>query len=149
MDRRLVDVDRDHEQLLAMQRRSWEINFPGELFYEAAFLGSLRSSARRGQVYVYEMEGNLVGWLWLDLAPSQYQAHIRHIQVEEEYWGQGLGRAILEDAIALCAQRRCEEITLNVTKANQRAMALYASLGFVLDEDDGARQRMRLAIGPD
>ncbi|MBN1400912.1 MAG: GNAT family N-acetyltransferase [Anaerolineae bacterium] len=149
MDRRLVDVDRDYEQLLAMQRRSWEINFPGELFYEAAFMGSLRSSARRGQVYVYEMEGSLVGWLWLDLSPSHDHAHIRHIQVEEAYWGQGIGKAIVEDAIAICAQRRREEITLNVTKANERAMALYAGLGFVLDEDDGARQRMRLTIGQD
>ena len=66
--------------------------------------------------------------------------------MEQAHWGQGLGRAIMEDAIALCALQGYGAITLNVTKSNARAMALYAHLGFVLEEDNQERQFMRLEL---
>jgi GNAT superfamily N-acetyltransferase len=145
MKRRMLDWRRDYDQLLAMQRLSWEINFPGREFSEAAFDVQLRFGAHDNEVYIYELEGQLVGWLWLDWS-VQRAGHIRHIQVEEAYWGQGLGRQILEDAIALCLQRDCRTLTLNVTKSNARAMTLYAHLGFVVADDHGDRQRMRLDL---
>ena len=146
MDRRPLDLDRDLNRVLSMQRRSWEINFPGQAFFEGAFVGSLRGGVRRGQLYAYESEGHLVGWLWLDLSIPRIGGHIRHIQVAEPYWGRGIGRAIVEDAIALCREKGCPELTLNVTKSNSRALALYTSLGFQLKQDDGDRQKMSLAL---
>ena len=145
LKRRPVDLDSDYPLLLAMQRLSWRINFPGTLFQEAAFLASLHAGHRRDLIYVYEMEGEIVGWLWLD-STSRNRVHIRHIQVRQSRWGQGLGRYLMEDAIRLCRRLGCRTLTLNVTKANERAMALYEHLGFDITEDYGERQRMRLDL---
>lgn len=144
--RRYAVVVRDYAALLAMQKRSWEINFRGEAFHEETFRGSLQSSVDRDEVYVYELIGELVGWLWLDPKAYKGSAHIRHIQVRESHWGRAMGRGILEDAVSMCIGQGMRDLTLNVTKTNLRAMALYKHMGFVVDEDRGDRQRMRLEL---
>lgn len=144
MKRRAVDIERDYERLLAVHRGSWHINFPGQEFSESAFRSSLRSAAQHDEIYVYEHEDELVGWLWLDTHTAQESGHIRHIQVVRDYWGEGYGKRIMWDAIATCMERGCRAVTLNVTKSNARAMALYSALKFVVEEDFGERQRMRL-----
>lgn len=146
MQRRLVDVARNYDELLEMHRLSWDINFPGRQFYDAFFKGSLISGAEHGEIYVYEEDGEIVGWLWLDLR-NPTTGHVRHIQVAQSHWGQGIGRQIMEDAIRMCIEEGREALTLTVTKANVRAMALYASLGFEVAEDQGERQFMRLDLG--
>ncbi|MHB0856954.1 MAG: GNAT family N-acetyltransferase [Anaerolineae bacterium] len=143
MQRRLVDLGRDYGRLLAMQRLSWQINFEGRTFVEAAFRTSLRFAANRRMVWVYERHERVVGWLWIDLVDSR-TCHIRHLQVEKDYWGQGVGREILDDAAVLCAEHGRSVVTLTVTKSNERAMALYTNAGYVLEEDLGLRQSMKL-----
>ena len=146
MQRRLAEFERDCEKLLSMQRVSREINFSGLPYSEQAFRHSLRSGTRRGQVYVYEIGGELMGYLWIDLTKPETGGHVRHVQVTKEHWGEGLGRAIMEDAIAMCIERGCKAVTLNVTKSNVRAVSLYSHLGFAPVEDKGNRQRMRLGL---
>ena len=145
MKRRTLDLARDYDQLLAMQRLSWEINFPGRAFCEVSFDVSLRFGDHSDEIHIYEIEDKTVGWLWLDFNNGN-AGHIRHIQVERTHWGQGLGRKIMEDALALCVERGCRAMTLNVTKSNARAMTLYAHLGFVVIEDCDGRQRMQLNL---
>jgi len=145
MERRTADYRRDAERLLAMQRVSWGINFPGRAFHESSFCLSLRAGIEHGDVYVYEDAGAVVGWLWLD----RYEAHvvhIRHIQVTQERWGERIARKIMEDAIAIAAAEGRWAVTLNVTKSNTRAMNLYAHLGFRVIADEGDRQRMQLDL---
>ena len=146
MQRRRVEWFRDYSELLAMQRLSWKINFGDNSLSEDAFRTSLRSAVRRNGVWVYEVDGELVGWLWLDVHSPLVGVHIRHVQVRKAHWGRGIGRRIVEDAIAICVERKHHKITLNVTKSNLRAMRLYAGLGFVVEEDRGARQSMKLKI---
>ncbi|MBM3188332.1 MAG: GNAT family N-acetyltransferase [Chloroflexi bacterium] len=146
MIRRALDMERDYPTLLAMQRLSWEINFPRLDFSGSAFRRSLESGARHDEIYVYEAEGEIVAWLWLDVAAPGRNGHIRHIQVAQSYWGMQVGRQLIDDAVAVCLERGCRSLTLNVTKANERAMSLYQSVGFVVVEDNGERQRMRLAL---
>jgi ribosomal protein S18 acetylase RimI-like enzyme len=148
MKRRAIDLGRDYGKLLAMYRRSWEINFAGSQFREPAFKSWIGSGALQDEIYVYELDGELVGWLWLDVTLRR-SAHIVHIQVEEDCWGQGLGRAIMEDAIALAVGAGRDVLTLAVTKSNARAMTLYRDLGFVVTEDDIERQRMKLDLVKD
>jgi ribosomal protein S18 acetylase RimI-like enzyme len=145
MQRRLAEWARDYEHLFRMQCTSWKINFSGRVFSELDFRVALHSGIEHDEVYVYEQEGCAVGWLWLDQS-SRQSAHIRHIQVEQDHWGQGLGRQILEDAIAMARASGRHTITLTVTKSNDRALSLYTHLGFVKVEDQGARQRMSLAF---
>lgn len=146
MERRRVDLEADYPTLAAMQRRSWEINFPGEVFVEPAFRESLRIGAQRDDLFAYVEQGSLVGWLWLDWRLGRHRVHIRHIQVAEERWGQGYGKRIIADAIALARQRGRTVISLNVTKSNARAMRLYAGFGFCVYREFGGRQEMRLDL---
>jgi len=146
MKRRLMQFDQDLGTLLEMHLQSWGINFPGKRFDSWAFRGALLTSAEHGEVFVYEQEpGIIVAWLWLAF-PTCGTAHVRHIQVAEEQWGRGLGRQVMQDAIALARSRGCRTLTLAVTKSNARAMALYRSLTFVVERDEGERQRMRLDL---
>ncbi len=147
MKRRPMEYEQDLDTLLEMHRQSWRINFPGKRFDTWAFTGALQSSAERGEVYVYEQEpGTIVAWLWLSFH-GLAAAHVRHVQVAEEHWGRGLGHQVMQDAIALARARGCRTLTLAVTKSNERAMALYRSLTFVVERDEGERQRMRLDLG--
>ena len=145
MKQRLLDINRDCDILVAMQRESWRINFPDEMFNEAVFLASLRSGAKRDEIYVYELEGELVGWLWLEKRLLRV-AHVRHIQVERSHWAKGIGRQIMEDAISMSTAAGQLKLTLNVTKSNARALALYTRLGFVVTKDRGDRQCMELCL---
>ena len=145
MERRTANYQQDADRLLAMQRVSWGINFPGRALHESSFCLSLRAGIDHGDVYVYEDAGEMVGWLWLD----RYEAHvvhIRHIQVTQERWGEGIARKIMEDAIAIATAEGRWAVTLNVTKSNERAMNLYAHLGFRVIADEGERQRMQLDL---
>jgi len=153
MRRRPFSLTRDYARVLAIQRVSWPINFPGSPFSEPAFRSGLARAQHPGGVYVYEEGDELVAWLWLDYG-SLGEAHIRQLQVQEAHWGQGIGRRILSDAIALSAARGCRAVTLTVTKSNKRAMALYEHFGFEVTRDagartDAARQRMRLVLPTD
>ncbi|MBC7237978.1 MAG: GNAT family N-acetyltransferase, partial [Chloroflexi bacterium] len=118
MERRLLDPDRDYGAMVEAQRLSWDINFPDDLFIESIFRTSLKSAVRRGEVFVYEEEGEVIGWLWLDLGRPWVAVHIRHIQVVRSRWGLGYGRRILQDAMAICREHGGRVLTLNVTKSN-------------------------------
>jgi ribosomal protein S18 acetylase RimI-like enzyme len=139
----------DYRALLALELASWSINFPGEPFSESAFRYSLEAGLRYHRMYVYEHDGQLIGWLWLDFNSSWDAVHIRHVQVAEPFWGRGGGASLLRDAIKESREAGRTAITLNVTKANLRAMHLYRAAGFVLDQDNGDRQRMRLELNTD
>jgi len=142
MERRLVDLKRDYSTLAAMQRTSWEVNFPGEPYLEGAFRYALERSAPSGAVFVYVQDEELVAWLWLDWRVGRERAHIRHLQVAESCWGRGYGRQLVGDACALALEKGKREITLNVTKSNERAMRLYTGNGFVTKHDMGDRLHM-------
>ncbi|MGH9414040.1 MAG: GNAT family N-acetyltransferase [Terriglobales bacterium] len=64
-------------------------------------------------------------------------AHVTQICVLPERQGQGLGRALLDRALASLRRQRLRAVTLTVTGENQGALALYRSVGFVdLNEFD-------------
>ena len=146
LTRRDVNLREDYAALLQMDRQSSAINFPGEAFYEASFRSSLDAGLRFHRIVLYEQEGVLAGWLWLDLNGAFRGAHIRHLQVTESLWGQGIGKEIIDDAIEICLANGRTHITLNVTKSNLRAVTLYEGMGFYVDKDNGERQHMRLDL---
>jgi GNAT superfamily N-acetyltransferase len=146
MQRRPLDYARDIDLLVEMQYRTFEINFPGERFIERLFRDSLRRLDTGQAVYLYEEEGDLLGWLWLDFSRHHASVHIRHVEVAESHWGEGIGRAIMKDALAIAREGCCREVTLNVTKTNARALTLYEALGFDAQIDLGERQHMTLRL---
>lgn len=82
---------------------------------------------------VIEQADEPVGRLYLEWWPSEIR--IIDIALLPDYRGNGLGRALLEDVMAL-ARKDGLSVGIHVEKANP-AMSLYRRLGFVVVEDKG------------
>jgi ribosomal protein S18 acetylase RimI-like enzyme len=147
MRRRYLQFSRDYAELLAMQQVSYALNFPGQELQEQWFRSALLAAARDKRVWVYEQDGLIIGWLWLDRDEPGI-LHITHIQVREDNWGKGIGRKIMVDAVSMAKREGRGAITLNVTKTNERATTLYHDLGYAATMELGDRQLMRLDLQP-
>jgi RimJ/RimL family protein N-acetyltransferase len=90
---------------------------------------------------VAEAEGELVGILTLEGAKRRNVRHtaVLGITVAREWRGQGIGRRLIEHAIAWARTTRIiTRIELHVFARNANAIHLYESCGFVIE---GARRR--------
>ncbi|MHB1356596.1 MAG: GNAT family N-acetyltransferase [Anaerolineae bacterium] len=145
MRRRYLQFDRDYAQLLDMQRVSYALNFPEQELQEQWFRSALLSAEQDKRVWVYEQDGSIIGWLWLDRDEPGI-LHITHVQVREDSWGQGFGRKMMQDATSIAIREGRGAITLNVTKTNERAATLYQDLGYAIIMEYGDRQLMRLEL---
>ncbi len=66
-------------------------------------------------------------------------AWLEDLFVDESARGTGLGRALLEAAIARAAERGCKRLELDVDEGNTAARALYESAGFYSSKRPGER----------
>ncbi len=73
-------------------------------------------------------QGELAGFLGLWLVLDEGQ--IANVAVAPAWRGQGLGRALMEQAIVLCLALGGRILRLEVREHNQTARGLYQSLGF-------------------
>ncbi len=62
--------------------------------------------------------------------------------VREEARGSGLGRALIEAAFERARARGCKRIELDVSEANDAALALYEACGFQLDWKSPGRRSL-------
>lgn len=85
---------------------------------ERAFILVARTSRRR-------VAGYCACWVVAD------ELHINNVAVHPSIRRLGVGRALVEAALAAAAKRRVTRAWLDVRSANVPARALYASLGFV------------------
>ena len=61
----------------------------------------------------------------------QHIAHLIGMMVDDEFRGRGIGKRLLQQALALLRREpRLEAVTLSVTAGNQSANALYRQAGF-------------------
>jgi len=74
-------------------------------------------------------DGRIVGYMitWF-MGP---EAHIANIAVDPELRDRGIGRAMMDTAIAKSRGAGAEEMVLEVRTTNVAAITLYKSLGFV------------------
>jgi ribosomal protein S18 acetylase RimI-like enzyme len=92
--------------------------------------------------------GRLLGWISFganrdpDAPPGS--GEVRGLNVHPDAWRSGVGRALLERALALLVEEGYEEATLWSFDENERANAFYERLGF---ERDGAGQRREFSAG--
>jgi len=96
---------------------------------------------------IAEVDGAVVGFLNFAVAGRLRLAHhgALGISVRKEYWGQGVGRALMETLLAwAAAEPGVEKVCLAVVAANERAVALYRKLGFV---EEGRRVK-EVKFGP-
>ena len=81
--------------------------------------------------FVLENDSCLIGYVgvWL----MYEQAQITTIGVSPHYQRQGYGRLLMNTMIDLAIQHGCETMSLEVRVSNEKAIALYQSLGFTIE----------------
>lgn len=86
---------------------------------------------------------------WCDAIPGQAARGTAHVAtlgvgVIHSHRGQGIGRKLIDAAIAKARDQGIEIIELSVQGSNARAIALYRKMGFV---EEGRKIRGRLVDG--
>lgn len=102
--------------------------YPEERFQEAV---------RKRELYVAKLGGEVAGYALLLIAeidaPALTKRRIMKVEelcVEESCRGQGIGRAMMEDILALARAFRCRDLELKVYPQNEGALAFYRACGF-------------------
>lgn len=95
---------------------------------------------------VADDDGAVVGCLQLTFIPGltrrgMWRGQIEGVRVARTQRGAGIGRALIERAIAECRARHCGLVQLTTDKARSRAHAFYASLGF-----EASHEGMKLSL---
>ena len=101
----------------------------------------------RGHYLVAEYAGAVVGHAFLESLSLAATSHVVRltIAVHEGHQRRGVGRALMNELLRWARSNpRVEKVELQVRSSNERAIALYRSLGFV---EEGRKTR-RLKIGP-
>lgn len=95
----------------------------------------LRAARRHADaaVFVVENEGEIVGRLSLARDPHPASRHVADLglMVAAGYRRRGIGRALLERAVAWAHESGVRKLELHVFPWNRPALALYESFGFV------------------
>jgi GNAT superfamily N-acetyltransferase len=92
------------------------------------------------ELFVAEDEGEIVGTLVLLIAPNLSHnalpwAVIENIVVDERYQGRGIGKLLMDQAIARAKEAGCYKIQLSSDKRRKEAHQFYRSLGFEASAD--------------
>ena len=80
------------------------------------------------------VDGKVVGMAGFNAIGSKYK--VRHraefgITVSKNYWGQGIGKAIMNASIECAKEAGYIQLELDVVADNTRAIELYKKLGFI------------------
>jgi ribosomal-protein-alanine N-acetyltransferase len=91
--------------------------------------GIFRDCLRVGySCWVCEYAGGLVGHSVMSVAVGE--AHVLNVCIEPGMQGLGLGRKLLERMLTVAHERHADTAYLEVRVSNERAIALYESMGF-------------------
>lgn len=86
-------------------------------------------------ILVAEQDGMIVGTFQLSFLPGlshrgAWRGQIEAVRISREVRGLGLGREMMEWAIARCRERKCHMIQLTSHRSRNRAHAFYERIGF-------------------
>jgi ribosomal protein S18 acetylase RimI-like enzyme len=81
-----------------------------------------------GAAFVAASDGCVVGYIGIH--PHAEYGHVLGMLIDQQHRGRGIGKALLERAIAWAREHRLPDISLLVFPHNERALALYRSAGF-------------------
>ena len=122
---------------LTHAQTDWLLTYPDEIRFtveqEAQYLKDRSESADEVEL-VAEVDGRIAGLAGIDRVGAQEK--IRHraslgISIAREYWGLGIGRALVGACIECARAAGYAQLELEVAAGNDRAIALYESQGFV------------------
>ena len=113
------------------------LSYPDENSYdpeqEAQFLNEKTNSPDEIEI-VAVVDGKIAGMAGIEALGKKYKLQHRAelgISILKEYWGLGLGKALMNACIRCAKEAGYKQLELNVVAENERAVALYKSFGFV------------------
>ena len=86
--------------------------------------------------FVAELDGRAVGCVIADARSARGFGNLRHLYVEPEAWGIGVGRALHDAAVGWCVDACVGSMDLWVLEENGRARAMYERWGWQLDPEE-------------
>ena len=112
------------------------LSYPDENSYdpeqEAQFLSDKTNSPNEIEI-VAIVDGKIAGTAGIEAVGKKYKLKHRAelgISILKEYWGLGLGKALMNACIQCAKEAGYTQLELNVVADNERALVLYKSLGF-------------------
>ena len=91
--------------------------------------GNFTDSLKSGYLcLVYESGGEMIGYAVMMMVLDE--AHLLNVSIAKLQQGQGLGRKLLEDLVAVAQREKASTMFLEVRLSNKAAMDLYESMGF-------------------
>lgn len=112
------------------------LSYPDESTFdevmEAEFLKTVEASERAAEIAAF-VDGRAVGTAGIN--PVGSREKVRHraslgISVSKEFWGLGIGRGLMAACIECAEAAGYVQLELDVVATNERAVALYQSMGF-------------------
>ena len=129
----------DLPQVMDLERRL----FQSEAWLEQTMATEIISGQTH---YVGAFDVSLLGYAGLKVSGPSYSSDVQTIGVEPASQGKGIGRALMNELLAVAKRRGSEEVFLEVKAGNESAIALYVSLGF---EQIDVRKRYYQPSGED
>lgn len=89
------------------------------------------------QFYFTKMAEEVIGYLKVNKGNAQTEQllsnalEIERIYVDSPYFGKGLGQILLDKAIDIAINEKCERVWLGVWEDNIRAIKFYSKHGFI------------------
>ena len=117
--------------------RNWNFG----LFFESWVATGLSEFLNRfdetRDLFLVALDGNrIVGSLTIDGSETDNRdAHLRWFIVEPDYWGRGIGRRLMEQAMRFCRQARLKHVYLWTFAGLDAARHVYESFGFKLAQE--------------
>ena len=117
----------------ALGREREDASIPLNANYVSAFEAIENDSNQI--LVVVEQNGALVGCMQLTFVPGlsrlgMWRGQIESVRIDSRSRGKGLGRKMIEWAIAECRKRGCGLVQLTSDKSREEALHFYESLGF-------------------
>lgn len=123
--------------ILTHEQTDYLLSYPDENTITAEEEGQYlqkKTDSPDGIEILAEVDGTVAGLAGIKAIGDKYK--VRHradfgISVDKNYWGLGIGTALMEASIQCAKEAGYEQLELNVVAENDRAIAMYRRAGFV------------------
>ena len=123
--------------ILTHEQTDFLLSYPDENTITAEEEGQYlqkKTDSPNGIEILAEVDGTVAGLAGIEAVGDKYK--VRHradfgISVDKNYWGLGIGTALMEASIQCAKEAGYEQLELNVVAENDRAVATNRRAGFV------------------